>query len=178
MKLYVIGALKNRSIIGLAKEIRELGFDVFDDWISPGEAADEKWQEYERERGRSYQEALGGRHAEQVFEYDVKHLSEADIVVMAMPCGKSGHLEFGWSIGQGKKGFILFDEEPERYDLMYKFADGIYFDKESLFKRLKREVTPETLPAKPKASFCRCGHCLRYYGSRAQRVTQTPPRIS
>lgn len=136
-KLYIIGALKNRSIIPLANEIRELGFDVFDDWISPGETADEKWQEYEKKRGRSYEEAIAGHHAETVFRYDLGHLDSAEIVVMVLPCGKSGHLEFGWAVGQGKTGFILFEKEPDRYDIMYKFADGLFFNKEALLERLK-----------------------------------------
>lgn len=138
MKLYLIGSLKNRSIIPLANDIRELGYDVFDDWISPGEEADEKWQAYEAMRGRSYHEAIEGHHANTVFNYDFQHLQEAEIVVMVLPCGKSGHLEFGWCIGQGKTGLILFEDEPERYDLMYKFADELFFDKEVLLDHLLR----------------------------------------
>jgi len=151
-KLYLIGALKNRSIIPLANEIRELGFDVFDDWISPGEETDEKWQAYERERGRTYEEAIMGHHADTVFHYDLEHLRGSDIVVMVLPCGKSGHLEFGWSIGKGKTALILFDGEPDRYDLMYKFADGLYFNKERLFMRLKRELSSKSWMVKETKS--------------------------
>jgi nucleoside 2-deoxyribosyltransferase len=132
MKVYLIGALKNRSIIDLANDLRATGVDVFDDWISPGEETDTKWQEYEALRGRTYKEALEGYHAENAFNFDVSHLDEADIVVMVLPCGKSGHLEFGYSIGQGKLGYILFEEEPERYDLMYRFASDIFFSREDL----------------------------------------------
>lgn len=136
-KVYLIGALKNRSIIPLANQIRKLGYNVFDDWLSPGAEADEQWQEYERLRGRTYKQAINGHHAETVFNYDFKHLDEADIVVMVLPCGKSGHLEFGWSIGQGKTGYILFDDEPDRYDIMYRFATDIYFNEEDLLERLR-----------------------------------------
>jgi nucleoside 2-deoxyribosyltransferase len=135
-KIYLIGSLKNRNIIPLANKIRELGYDVFDDWISPGEEADEKWQAYEAERGRAYDEAINGFHAQTVFNYDLRHLTEADIVIMVLPCGKSGHLEFGWSIGRGKTGFILFDGEPDRYDIMYKFADALYFNTDDLIGAL------------------------------------------
>lgn len=135
-KIYLTGALKNREIISLANDIRELGHDVFDDWISPGEETDQKWQEYEDERGRSYEEALNGYHANIVFNYDLHHLKEAELVIMVLPCGKSGHLEFGWAIGQGKKGYILFDGEPDRYDIMYKFADRIFFNEGDLLAAL------------------------------------------
>ncbi len=55
---------------------------------------------------------------------------------MCMPCGKSGHLEFGNVLGSGKRGYILFDGEPERWDVMYQFADGLFFDYESLKNEL------------------------------------------
>ena len=138
MRVYLLGALKNRSIIQTANSIRELGHDVFDDWLSPGEEADEKWQEYEAGRGRSYKEALAGYHAKHVFDFDFTHLNRADVVVMVLPCGKSGHLEFGWGIGQGKPGYILFDEEPTRYDVMYAFATDIFFDLDSLLSVLRK----------------------------------------
>jgi hypothetical protein len=49
-------------------------------------------------------------------------MGRCDTVVLCMPAGKSGHLEFGYCCGTGKRGFILFDQEPERYDVMYRFA--------------------------------------------------------
>lgn len=141
LKVYLIGALKNRTIIELANSIRELGYDVFDDWISPGEEADEKWQAYEAQRGRSYLEAINGHHADTVFNYDLKHLIEADIAVLVMPCGKSGHLEFGWCAGEGKQCYVLFNEEPERYDIMYRFADDIFMSSKELLSVLSPQVS-------------------------------------
>jgi hypothetical protein len=46
-------------------------------------------------------------------------------------------LELGYTIGRGKPGFILFDQEPERYDVMYAFATDIFFSREKLIERLK-----------------------------------------
>ena len=56
---------------------------------------------------------------------------------MLMPAGKSGHLELGYIIGRGKPGYILFDGEPERYDVMVQFATGIFFNKQELFDKLR-----------------------------------------
>ena len=39
--IYIIGSLKNEKIPFIAKQIRELGFEVFDDWFSPGPEADD-----------------------------------------------------------------------------------------------------------------------------------------
>jgi hypothetical protein len=56
-----------------------------------------------------------------------------------MKAGKSAHLELGYILGKGKKGFILFESEPARWDVMYQFASGIFFSKKDLFKQLKKE---------------------------------------
>lgn len=135
--IYLIGALKNPKVLTLENELRALGFDPFAEWMNPGPHADEFWQKYEKKRGRSYQEALESYHAEHIFNFDVNHLHRCDAGILVMPAGRSAHIEFGYLRGQEKPGFILFDREPRRYDLMYKFASGIFFDKKTLFKALK-----------------------------------------
>ncbi len=105
--------------------LRDIGLDVFDDWYSVGEEADDKWMEYEKARGRDYYEALKGHTARHVFEYDLHHLQQADVCVLVAPAGKSGHLELGYMLGQGKPGFIYMPDEPERWDMMYLFATKI-----------------------------------------------------
>lgn len=136
--VYLLGSLKNREkIIPLAKNLRKMGFkEVFEDWISPGPDADDYWRDYEKERGRDYLQALGGWAGTHVFEFDSFHIERSDIGIMCMPCGKSGHLELGNMLGSGKRGYILFDGEPERWDVMYQFADGIYFNQGELEKEL------------------------------------------
>ena len=120
--IYVIGSMRNPEVLRVAKMLRAAGFDVFDDWFSPGEQADDKWQEYERDRGRTYEEAINGFHAKHVFELDYNHLRRCHAAVLVMPAGKSAHIELGWVVGKGKPAFVLFDKEPERYDIMYRFA--------------------------------------------------------
>jgi len=114
-----------------------MGFEVFDDWYAAGPEADDKWRDYEKGRGHTFKEALEGHAAWHVFNYDHEHLERAHIGVMIMPCGKSGHLELGYLLGQGKFGFVLFDEVPERYDVMYRFCKEICFSEEELFEALK-----------------------------------------
>ena len=57
---------------------------------------------------------------------------------MLMPAGKSGHLELGYARGKNKPGFILFDKEPERVDVMYQFATDVFFSQEELFAELEK----------------------------------------
>lgn len=134
--IYLIGSLRNPKIPELADRLREEGFDVFDDWFAAGPEADDWWQRYETERGRTYKEALAAPAANNVFRFDKKHLDMSDTVVLVMPAGKSGHLEFGYSIGMGKRGIVYFDKEPERWDVMYRFADKVVFGEQELIEAL------------------------------------------
>lgn len=139
--IYLIGSLRNENVPSLAKEIRELvnnDWEVFDDWFSPGPEADDFWRKYEKVRGSTYKQALNNWAGKHVFEFDKFHIDRSDIGILYMPAGKSGHLELGYMIGKGKRCFILFDKEPERWDVMYQFAEDIFFSKEDLFKKLKQ----------------------------------------
>jgi nucleoside 2-deoxyribosyltransferase len=136
IKVYLIGSLRNPAVPELANELRVAGFEVFDDWYSAGERADDSWQAYENIRGRDYKAALKGFSAQMIFNFDKKHIDEADAVVLLLPAGKSGHLELGYALGQGKPGYILFDKVPERYDVMYNFATDVFFDKTELIEEL------------------------------------------
>ena len=138
MKIYLIGSLRNPLIPDIGNELRRTGNEVFDDWFGSGPHADDHWQEYETERGRSYAESLEGFAAHNIYNFDLKHMCLADIAVLALPAGKSGHLEFGYMMGQGKPGFIYFSEgAPERWDVMYLFATGVCFTIEALLEKVK-----------------------------------------
>jgi nucleoside 2-deoxyribosyltransferase len=109
---------------------------VFSDWYAAGEHADDAWRDYEKGRGRSYIQALRGYAAKNVYEFDRRHLERADTVILAAPAGKSGHLELGWALGQGKNGYYLLDS-PDRWDVMLQFCTGVYTDIEDLIDELK-----------------------------------------
>ena len=57
-----------------------------------------------------------------MLRFDELHLKRSDTAVLVLPAGKSGHLELGFSIGIGNRAFVLFDKEPDRWDVMYGFA--------------------------------------------------------
>lgn len=138
--IYLIGSLRNPRVPIIANQLRLDGFDVFDDWYSPGKNADDEWQAYEMSRGRTYQEALDGKHAKDVYDFDKYHLDLARAVVLLTPAGKSAHLELGYTIGQGKPGYILMAHEPERYDIMYRFATRVCLSYDELSKHLRERT--------------------------------------
>ena len=134
--IYLIGSLRNPEVPKVAKILRDAGHDVFDDWYAAGPEADDHWMQYEKDRGSDFARALDGYAARHVYEYDKSHLDRCGVGVLLMPAGKSGHLELGYMIGQGKPGYILLPSEPERYDVMYNFARGVYSNVDSLLKAL------------------------------------------
>ena len=137
-RIYLIGSLRNEKVPRVAQMLRAAGHEVFDDWYAAGPEADYYWQRYEQEeRKHTYTEALLGYPANHVFGYDRFHLDRCNIGVLLLPAGKSSHLELGYMIGQGKRGFIVMMEEPERFDVMYKFATVVQSLPE-LLNRLER----------------------------------------
>lgn len=137
--IYLISSLRNPETPAFANELEELGFEVFSDWFAPGPEADDFWRKYEKAHKRTYAEALKGYAAKHIFEFDKFHLDRCDAVVLLMPAGKSGHLELGYALGKGKPGYMLFLEEPERWDVMLQFCTDVFFDKKSLFSALQKE---------------------------------------
>lgn len=132
--IYLIGSLRNPEIPKLAAALRkQLPYvEFFDDWYAAGEAADDSWRDYEKDRGHSFREALEGHAAKHVFSFDKHHLDRASAAVLVLPAGKSGHLELGYVAGSGKPTAILLDADPERYDVMYQFADLVTSDPDEL----------------------------------------------
>lgn len=138
--IYVIGSLRNPKIPEIASKLRTAGHEVFDDWYAAGPEADDFWRTYERAKGNNYKQGLEGYAAKHVYSFDKHHLDRNDIAVLALPAGKSGHLELGYMIGKGKPGYILFDDknlDPDRWDVMYQFATDVFFDIEALIEALK-----------------------------------------
>ena len=138
MSIYIIGSLANPKIPVVANELRSVGFDVFSSWYCASENADVRWQEHEQGRGLTYIEALKDFAAQQVFKFDKYHLDGCDTAVLVYPAGRSGHLELGYAVGQGKHTFILMDQEPVKWDVMLNFADAVFSNIEDLVKELKQ----------------------------------------
>jgi len=140
--VYIIGALKNWKVIDLANKLSKEfpKCEFFCSWITPGPEADEYLRKYGKKRGLNYKETLQDWGARHVFNFDKTHLNRADMVIMLMPCGKSGHLELGYCIGRGKLGYVLFPKEPKRIDVMYQFATDLFFSTDDLIKELRKAM--------------------------------------
>lgn len=136
--IYLIGSLRHPRVRQVADALRAHRLDVFDDWHAAGPEADDIWQRYEMERGHTFREGLRGRHAQTVLNFDRTHLDRCTAAVLVMPAGKSGHVELGYVLGQRKPGYILLEQEPERWDVMYGLATNVYYWIDEIVKELTR----------------------------------------
>lgn len=139
MLVYLIGSLRNPNVPQVAAQLRAAGYQVFDDWFAAGEHADDAWRDYERGRGHLLPEALKGEAAWHVYEFDKRWLDKADIGVLILPAGKSAHAELGYMRGQDKATFVLLDNDPDRYDVMYLLFTGVSTTVEDLLRRMRDE---------------------------------------
>lgn len=137
-RVYLIGSLRNPVVPEFGRTLRRAGLEVFDDWHAAGPEADDHWQKYETAKGLSFIQALKGAAAQHVFAFDKHNLDASDAAVLILPAGKSGHLELGYMAGKGKKTYILIDKEPDRFDVMYCFATGVFASPTALSAELQR----------------------------------------
>jgi hypothetical protein len=140
--LYVIGSLRNRKkVMKFSNDLRKSGFEVFDDWTSPGEYADIHLWKYYKQRGFTYEQMIQSDAARNNYEFDKKHLDWASAVILYGKGGKSAYLELGYSAAR-KPSFLFLEKEPERPDIMLGFlfdsGGGIFFDHEKLIDALRK----------------------------------------
>lgn len=138
-QIYLAGSLRNPSIINIHKELMKTGHRVFSDWFAAGHEADDWWKSYYTQLGLSYKEALTEPASVNVFNFDKKHIDASDVMVLVYPAGKSGHLELGYHIGKGKPGYVLLDD-PERWDVMLQFCNGVTDDIDELVQWIKKDL--------------------------------------
>lgn len=148
--IYLIGSLKNPRIPEVGNRLRKEGYDVMDEWFTPGPEADDNWQKYEKQRGRTYTEALRGRAAYNIYCFDRSHIDLADVVVLVAPAGKSAMIELGYAKGRGKQTYLFLDGvDPERFDIMPNFADHVVFTENDLIEKLKLTIVPPFIKERP-----------------------------
>jgi hypothetical protein len=145
--LYLIGSLRNERIPKLANHLRaeHPGLEVFDDWYSAGPEADDYWKEHQQSKGLTYEEALKGHAARNVFEFDRRHLNRATHALLVLPAGKSGHMEIMYATYAVRaKTAILLDPEDVRWDVMYQFVPTILNNDEEISDWLNSKDSSST----------------------------------
>lgn len=133
----------------IVSALRRCGHDVYDfRHPKPGDDGF-RWQEVggpanykhgDRVSADIYRKMLAHPRAVEGYESDISHVRDCDAVVYVLPCGRSASFEFGYAMGQGKKGYVVaFDDtEPE---LMFREAT-ILASMSDLFEAFGAPATP------------------------------------
>ena len=137
MKIYVASSWRNEFYLATTTYLRERGHEILDwrqDGFSWREVSDKMKHDWDGPYYRDF--VLQQPRAIEGFKNDFDKMHQADCCVLLLPSGRSAHLEAGWFLGRGKRVCIyipVFDE-PE---LMYKAANGIFFDITELAEALQ-----------------------------------------
>lgn len=129
MRIYVASSWRNARQPEVVQALRTAGHEGYDFRNpAPGNngfhwsAIDPDWRNWD---GRGFLQALSHPIAESWYGFDKEALDWCNACVMVMPCGRSAHLEAGYTIGQGKPTAMLLEEQQEP-ELMYKLAAGCF----------------------------------------------------
>jgi nucleoside 2-deoxyribosyltransferase len=80
---------------------------------------DPNWQAWTPEQ---YREALQHPVAISGYKSDMEAVRSCDACVLVLPAGRSASWEFGYAMGQGKRGYVI-QLEPQEPELMFREAE-------------------------------------------------------
>lgn len=134
--VYVASSWRNPLQIAVCAALRSAGIDHYDFRNPTTDSVGFSWRETKSvaapasvpgkgtawESTENYVEMIQHPRAVAGFDTDFDAMNRADTFVMALPCGKSAHLELGWAIGAGRRTVILM-ENPIEPELMYRGVD-------------------------------------------------------
>lgn len=130
MRIYVASSWRNLYQPAIVQALRSSGHEVYD-FRSPKPGIEGfRWQDAGGPESyrhgdcvsvETYRKMLAHPRAAEGYESDISHVRWCDAVVYVLPCGRSASFEFGYAMGQGKRGYVVaFDSiEP---DLMFREA--------------------------------------------------------
>lgn len=129
MKICVASSWRNHLQPAIVVALRSCGHDVYD-FRNPKPGDDGfRWSEVgapgykhgDKVSAETYRALLAHPRAAEGYESDISHVRDCDAVVYVLPCGRSASWEFGYAMGQGKKGYVVAFEDTEP-ELMFREA--------------------------------------------------------
>lgn len=130
MKIYVASSWRNLIQPRVVLALRRCSHEVYD-FRHPKPGDDRfRWQDVggpgsyqhgDKVSVAQYRDMLAHPRAAEGYESDISHVRWCDAVVYVLPAGRSASFEFGYAMGQGKRGYVVaFD--PIEPDLMFREA--------------------------------------------------------
>ena len=123
LRIYIAGSWKNEVALRVLADTLSLENFQVDLFCScDGRRYVFSFANLNRDDNDNAKTMLKKPEVQKAFKEDKKWIDWADVVVMALPCGRSAHLEAGYAVGCGKPLFILGPFPKGEYDVMYGFA--------------------------------------------------------
>jgi len=129
-KIYLASSWRNPHQPAVLAALREAGHEVYD-FRNPEPGNDGfRWSQIGPDSLRTDPDIFVHHvtthpTAASGFKLDKDALDWADTCVLALPCGRSAHLELGYAVGQGKETFVLLAREQFEPELMYLLCTGM-----------------------------------------------------
>lgn len=123
--IYVASSWRNPHQQEIVAALRAAGVEVYDFRNPPArtefawEQVDREWKEWDVD---AFRRGLFHPVAESGFREDMHHLRACRAGILALPCGRSAHLEAGYVVGAGKPLAIFLPPGRTEPELMYKMA--------------------------------------------------------
>ncbi len=139
-RIYVASSWRNGYQPLVVRVLRSEGFDVYD-FKHPTETnngfqwseIDPHWEKWTTEQ---FIKALDHPLSKTGFKLDFDAMKTADACVMVLPCGRSANIKAGYFVG-AEKPLVIIQPIPQEPELMYKTADYICEDIDSVTNYLK-----------------------------------------
>jgi hypothetical protein len=126
VKIYVASSWRNTTQPRVVEALRGLGHEVYDYRNpAPGNIGfgwsriDQNWKNWSP---AEYRAALQHPLSVEGYAHDIRALRACELCVLVLPSGRSASWEFGYAMGQGKRG-IVFQSEAVEPELMYREAE-------------------------------------------------------
>ncbi len=142
-RIYLASSWRNPHQPALVARLREAGHEVYDfrnpapgqkgfAWRDCGGQAASDGPGSGATTIPAYLEALQSDRAAEGYALDKAALDWCDTCIVALPCGRSAHLEVGYAAGAGKDTYVLLHEDKFEPELMYLLNTDIATDIEQI----------------------------------------------
>jgi hypothetical protein len=145
-KIYIASSWRNPYYLDLLAKLQEEGHECYD-FRDPQGAF--RWSaidsEYQQNWGpENFRKVLQHKECFRGYHRDKSALDWCDTCILLLPCGRSAHLEAGYTIGRGKRTIIYLKRDLDGHfepELMYKLTDELVHTDHELITRLRRRST-------------------------------------
>lgn len=141
MRIYLAGSFNHAATVRpLAERIRKHGHNVYC-FCDEDETANKlsiAIRSLEMEKMFNPKTAVAHPMVQAICQRNWDMLLQTDVLVVALPCGKSAHFEAGYIAGKGKNVFVYGAERQYAWDAMYCMMDGVFYKGE--FDEMMEEI--------------------------------------